>query len=163
VLALRATKARNRLEISFGLATSLGRTPEIHAEPKHPHPALLSSLRRGRDYPFLRITRWLVRALATGYGVLGLILAVILAAESTSSGLRAAVVLWGGPAEGQGALAATLLLATVAVRTVLLLAVSEGLQLLLDVREAQLDAAVEQGELRDQVMAGPEGMASPKG
>lgn len=111
----------------------------------------MSSLQRGSDYPFLRMTRWIVRALAIGYGVLGAVLAVILVAGSVSKELREAVVWLGGPAEGHGALAAALLLVTVAVRSILLLAVSEGLQLLLDLRSTQLDMAMAQGELHEDV------------
>lgn len=85
-------------------------------------------------YPFLRATKMFLRISAAIYLVLGILLAVGISSDMVSTGTREAIVWIGGPEKGNGGFAAFMLLVSVGLKTMLILAVSEMIQLLLDVR-----------------------------
>ncbi len=103
--------------------------------------ALLAQLHQKRSYPFLRMLRSVLRVCAALYVAGGVLLAVALIAEGLPQDTMDLVEQWGGAAKGQGLFAAFLLLLGVAVRVAFVLAMSEGIQLLLDLRAAQVEAA----------------------
>lgn len=88
----------------------------------------------GSAYPFLRTTKLLLRIFALLYVVLGVLLAIAVASDGISNATREAVVWVGGSETGRGGFASFLLLLAVAIKVTLILAVTEMIQLLLDVR-----------------------------
>ncbi len=106
---------------------------------------LLDSLKSDRAYPFLRAVRSLLVVVAILYGLLGVVAAMMLMADEISKDMRTLVEGVGGPATGTGLLASTLVLVAVSLRVIVLLALREGIQLLLDVRQAQRDLVAKLG------------------
>lgn len=106
---------------------------------------LLESLKLERSYPFLRALRWLLLAVAGLHGVLGLVATLAVIGEEVDKEWRSLIDAVGGPATGSGLLAGVLILLAVSLRVVVLVAVAEGIKLLLDVRQAQKDLAAKLG------------------
>lgn len=104
---------------------------------------LREQLQAKQTYPFLRATRRLIRFGVLGYAVVGVVLTLSLLGGKVAKDddVREVVVAWGGPEKGAGVFAAFILLAVVALRSVLLLAVSEAIQLLLEMRATQLETS----------------------
>jgi hypothetical protein len=108
---------------------------------------LMNSLQQGGKYPFLRAAKWIIRVVAAIYVALGFILAFFLLDGAMSADTRDLIAWWGGPERGYGLVAAGLFTGGIALRTIILLALGEGIQLLLDVRREQADAAAAHADL----------------
>jgi len=110
---------------------------------------LLERLQADRTYPFLRIARWIIWGVAAIYGALGLLASVTLMAGDLEGDTRERIVALGGPATGTGVFVGLALLIGVGLRIVLLLAVAEGIKLLLDSRQAQRELAAAHRDLAE--------------
>ncbi len=102
---------------------------------------LLAQMQQKRSYPFLRAVRWLLRFGVLCYLVTSLILALMLIGGRVSQDMAEVIAAWGGAEKGTGVFAAFILLIVVALRSSLLIAASEAIQLLLDLRETQLETS----------------------